>query len=284
MPEGDTIFRAASTLARALVGRTVARFDTAYAQLAVADDQAPLAGRTIEAVWSEGKHLLIAFSGAPALTLRTHMRMSGSWHIYRVGERWQRPAGEMRVLIETAPVAGADTFVAVAFNVPVAEFLDQPALVRSPTLRRLGPDLLGADFDPAVARQRLRARADLPMSEVLLDQSLAAGAGNVYRSEALFLAGVNPAHPASALTDQQIEALFALTSKLMKANVATGSSGQIVTYTGLRRTTRRADESERLWVYGRGGKPCRRCGTAIAYRKTGPDARGLYYCPQCQRG
>jgi endonuclease-8 len=282
MPEGDTIFRTASALTKALVGRTVARFDSAYAPLLAVDDQAPLAGRTIEAVWSEGKHLLMRFSGD--LTLRTHMRMSGSWHIYRVGEPWRVNQREMRIVIETAPQAGAETFVAVAFSVPVAEFLDGRALPRSRDLLRLGPDLLSAEFDPKVARERLRARPDRPMSEVLLDQSVAAGAGNVYRSESLFLAGLDPARPCSAVSDQALEALFALASKLMKANVGQTAAGGIVTYRGLRRTTGRSDEGARHWVYGRGGQPCRKCATPIAYRKTGPDARGLYYCPQCQRG
>ena len=287
MPEGDTIHRTAGTLARALVGRTVDRFETGYAQLARADDQAAIAGRTVEAVWAEGKHLLIGFSGG--LTLRTHMRMSGSWHIYRAGERWQRPRSEMRVLIETDAGSGtgiaAERFVAVGFLVPVAEFLDDRALARSPALLRLGPDLLGDGFDPALARQRLRAGPDQPMSEVLLDQSVAAGAGNVYRSEVLFLSQIDPALPASALSDEKLDALFALARKLMRANASgvDGAAGRIVTYSGLRRTTGRGDPSERLWVYGRGGKPCRRCGTPIAYRKTGPDARGLYFCLTCQR-
>jgi endonuclease-8 len=275
VPEGDTIHRAAATLAKALIGRTVTRFETGYAQLARADDQAPIAGRTVDEIWAEGKHLLMRFSGG--LTLRTHMRMSGSWHIYKPGQRWQRPRTEMRVLIET------DAYLAVAFLVPVAEFLDDRALERSPTLHRLGPDLLGETFDPAEARARLRARPDQPMSEVPLDQSIAAGAGNVYRSESLFLSKLDPARMASAVSDADIEALFTLLRKLMRANVAPGASGQIVTYTGLRRTTGRSDPGERLWVYGRGNKPCRRCGTPIAYRKVGPDARGLYFCPKCQR-
>ena len=275
MPEGDTIHRAAATLAKALTGRTVTRFETGYAQLARADDQSPIAGRTIDEVRAEGKHLLMRFSGG--LTLRTHMRMSGSWHIYRPGQRWQRPRSEMRVLIET------DAYHAVAFLVPVAEFLDDHALERSPALRRLGPDLLGDEFDPVQARQRLRAKPDQPLSEVPLDQSIAAGAGNVYRSESLFLAKLDPGRLASSVSDAEIEALFALLRKLMQANTATGASGQIVTYTGLRRTTGRSDPSERLWVYGRGNKPCRRCGAPIAYRKVGADARGLYFCPKCQR-
>lgn len=293
MPEGDTIYRAAATLARALVGRTVTRFETEYAQLARVDDNAPIAGRTIEAVWSEGKHLLMRFSGGHSL--RTHMRMNGSWHIYRPGDAWQRPRRDLRILIETGPAPPDPAtgvtpdpkgFVAVAFSVPVAELLDDRALARSPALRRLGPDLLAETFDPARARERARAGPDRPVSEIPLDQSVAAGAGNVYRSEVLFLCRLSPARPTSSVSDAALEALFALTRKLMLANVsASGAAGgpQIVTYTGLRRTTGRADPAERLWVYGRAGRPCRRCGTPIAYQKVGPDARGLYFCPSCQQ-
>jgi endonuclease-8 len=284
VPEGDTIYRAASALARALVGRTVTRFETAYAQLARVDDQSPLTGQTIDAVWSEGKHLLMRFSGGQ--TLRTHMRMNGSWHIYRPGDRWQRPRADLRILVETGPAPpDAVGIVAVAFSVPVAEFLDDRALARAPALRRLGPDLLSDAFDPAVARARARQGPDQMVSELPLDQSVAAGAGNVYRSEVLFLSALDPARLISTISDAELEALFALTRKLMKANVAgsgAAASGQIVTYTGLRRTTNRADPGERLWVYGRSGRPCRRCGTPIAYRKVGPDARGLYFCPGCQ--
>jgi endonuclease-8 len=282
VPEGDTIFRAAATLSRALVGRKVSRFETAYAQLSKVDDQEAIAGRTIDRVWAEGKHLLIAFSGGQ--TLRTHMRMSGGWHIYRIGERWQRPRSDMRIIIETdaQPENGLEGFVAVAFSVPVAEFLNERQLARSPELLRLGPDLLGETFDAKVAVQRLRARPDQPMSEVLLDQQVAAGAGNVFRSEVLFLSGIDPARLASDVSDSTLERMFLLARELLRGNVGPASTGGIVTYTGFRRTTRRSDERERLWVYGRSGNPCRKCGTAIAYRKTGPDARGLYYCPTCQ--
>ena len=281
MPEGDTIFRAAATLDRALKGRTVVRFQTGYAQLAAVDDQSPIAGRTVEGVEAQGKHLLMRFSGG--LTLRTHMRMNGSWHIYRPGDRWQRPRRDLRVLVET------EAYVAVGFSIPVAEFLDDRALARSPALQRLGPDLLGPSFDAAEALARLRARGDQPMSEVLLDQSIAAGAGNVFRSEVLFLSGIDPARLASTVDDQQLKDMFTLARKLLKANIrngvsaATADGGGIVTYTGLRRTTGRADPGERSWVYSRRGKPCRKCGTPIEYRKTGSGARGLYWCPRCQR-
>jgi endonuclease VIII len=182
----------------------------------------------------------------------------------------------MRILVAT------DAFEAVAFNVPVAEFLDDRALARSPALQRLGPDLLSADFDPAAALTSLRARGELPLHAALLNQTVLAGIGNVYRSELLFMLGLHPDTPVASLDDRQLADLVALARKLLQANVATGASASITTYTGFRRTTGRSDESERLWVYGRRGKPCRRCATPIEYRKVGVDARGLYFCPRCQ--
>jgi endonuclease VIII len=142
MPEGDTIYRAARVLHAALAGQVVTRFETGLAPLAARDRDDPIAGRTVERVAAAGKHLLMALSGG--LVLRTHMRMNGSWHIYRPGERWQMPHRAMRILIETAD------WVAVAFNVHVAEFVREDALSRHRPVATLGPDLLG-DFDPAQA-------------------------------------------------------------------------------------------------------------------------------------
>jgi endonuclease VIII len=303
MPEGDTIHRAAATLQRALQGRVVTGFETGYAQLARFDDDVPLRGRTVEWVRAAGKQLLMRFSSHPrgggALTLRTHMRMSGSWHIYRPGERWQRPRRDMRIVVAT------EAYVAVAFSVPEAEFLDDRALhaapaareatagteeaplrsrYRAPALRRLGPDLLGETFDIDEAVRRARAGHSRPVSELLLDQTVAAGAGNIFRSESLFLAGLDPSRPIADLPDEKLRHLFAVAARIMRANVATGARGSgIVTASTLRRSTGRSDAGARLWVYGRRGKPCRRCGTPIAYEKTGPHARGLYYCRTCQR-
>jgi endonuclease VIII len=274
MPEGDTIHRAADTLRRALVGRTVTGFDTAYAHLARVNDDAPLAGRTVEDVRAAGKHLLMTFSGG--LTLHTHMRMNGSWHIYRPGERWQRPGRDMRVVIET------DSFVAVGFSIPVAEWLDERALARQPELRRLGPDLLDDAWDADEALRRFRADPSRLVGDVVLDQRVAAGAGNVYRSEVMFLHGLAPLRTVGTLSDETIRALLETTRKLLRANIANGSSA-IVTYTGMRRTTGRADPGERLWVYGRGGRPCRRCGTPIQVDHLGAHARIVYHCPRCQR-
>jgi endonuclease-8 len=163
----------------------------------------------------------------------------------------------------------------------VAEFLDDRALERAPELHRLGPDLLADDFDAAEAVRRFRAHPDEPVSELLLNQTVVAGAGNIFRSEALFVAGIDPDKPARDLTDAQLGELIATARKLMKANVGATATGAIVTY-GRRRTTSRVHPADALWVYGRGNRPCRRCGTPIAYRKTGINARGLYYCPTCQ--
>jgi endonuclease-8 len=272
MPEGDTIFRAARTLDRALAGQVVTRFESVFPHLTRVDVDHRVTGRTVERVSSHGKHLLVWLSGD--LVLRTHMRMNGAWHIYRTGERWQRPRHEMRILL------GAGAFEAVAFNVPVAEFSTAAGLDR--TLADAGPDPLDAAFDPAEAVRRLRARGDIEIGEALLDQRAVAGIGNVYKSEILFAARVHPFAPVSVLDDAALEELVRWAVKFMRANVADGTSA-IVTYTGFRRTTRRADPSERLWVYGRAGKPCRRCGTPVSRRKQGPHARSTYWCETCQR-
>jgi endonuclease VIII len=274
VPEGDSIFRAARTLHRALAGKVVTRFESVLPALTRIDEDAPLAGRTVEEVSAAGKHLLMRFSGD--LVLRTHMRMNGSWHIYRPGERWQRSATDMRIVVATGD------FVAVAFNVPVAEFLTARTLARQPDLRRLGPDLLGAGFDREEAARRLRARAGEAIAEAVLNQSVIAGAGNVYKSEVLFLCRINPFTPVAALTDAQVAEVVETARSLLAANVGTSATGGIVTYVGMRRTTRRADPGERLWVYGRAGLPCRECGTLITRRAQGPDARLTYWCPRCQ--
>src|SRR5687767_10460511 len=170
MPEGDTIFRAARTLQRALAGRTVTRFESVFPRLTRVDDDAPIRGRTIDRVEARGKHLLIWFSGD--LVLRTHMRMHGSWHIYRPGERWQRPGHDMRIIVET------DAFHAVGFSIPIAEFTSVRDLERSGPLQAIGPDLLADDFDADEAVARVRARPAMDIADALLDQTALAGIGN----------------------------------------------------------------------------------------------------------
>lgn len=274
MPEGDTIFRAARTLNRALAGHQVTRFETVLPRLSRINEDTPITGRTIANVTSQGKWLLIEFSGD--LILLTHMLMSGSWHIYRPGETWQRSRPDMRILIAT------DRILAVAFKVPVAEFHTAASLARRKGFNQLGQDVLTEGFDEQAAQHSIRSRPDLEIGVALLTQSVLAGLGNVFKSEVCFASGINPFTRVASLTDFEIQKLIANSRKFMLANVSDNSGDQIITYTGFRRTTRRADPSERLWVYKRAGQPCRRCGTSILLRKQGLDARVTFWCPRCQ--
>jgi endonuclease-8 len=274
MPEGDTIHRAADTLQRAIGGQVVTRFESVLPKLTRADADAPIRGRTVERVEARGKHLLIWFSGD--LVLRTHMRMNGSWHIYRPGERWQRPHRDMRIVIETPAMH------AVAFTVPVAEFVTSRDLANHDVVAELGPDPLSDTFNAEQAIERIQAHGDIEIADVLLDQSVIAGIGNVFKSEVLFGARVNPFVPVSQLTREQLATIVAVATRFMRANVVSGVVSGFSRTASMRRTTGRADPSARLWVYGRGGQPCRRCGTAISRQKQGPYARSTYWCPKCQ--
>ena len=273
MPEGDTIFRAARTLHRVLAGKTVERFESVYPALNRVDEDRPVAGRTVERVTSRGKHLLMTFSGG--LVLHTHMRMNGTWHVYRPGERWQRPSREMRVLVATSDV------VAVGFNIPIAELLSTADLARHRQLGRLGPDVADDSFDREVVLQRMRASGSSAVADALLDQQILAGIGNVLKSEVLFVAGVHPFTALQQLDDDTLGRILDVSRRLMKMNVAetSATSGP---RTG-RQTTGSLDPFQKLWVYGRGGKACRRCGSRIQSRKTGLDARLTYWCPTCQK-
>jgi endonuclease VIII len=275
VPEGDTIFRAARTLHRALAGKSVVHFESVFPALTRVHVDTPLTQQTIEAVFAAGKHLLMRFSGG--LVLRTHMRMNGSWHIYRPGEPWQRSRRDMRIVVATAD------FVAVGFNIPVSEFIPAGGLERHEELRRLGPDLLSDTFDEEDALRRMRDRpADL-IADVLLNQRVMAGIGNVYKSEVLFAGGINPFTPVNRLDDRALRSLIAIGRRFLRANVDTALA-PMTTYAGYRRTTGRDNPRERLWVYGRVGLPCRRCGARIRLRKHGPAARLTYWCPTCQAG
>ena len=259
---------------RVLSGHLVTKFETAYAHLDRVNVDTPIVGRTIERIESAGKHHLIVFSGD--LILRTHMRMNGSWHLYRHGERWWRGPQAMRVRIDTAD------WVAVAFNVPVAELVTPKELTTTGPVAKLGPDLLGREFDRDEAVRRLIASAHQPIAMSLLDQRFVAGIGNVYKSEVLFLSGVNPFTPVAAVPKETLERMMDLARGLLQDNVIDGTSPRIQTYRNLRMTNRASEHDESLWVYGRAGKPCRKCATPIEARKMGIEARTTYWCPQCQ--
>jgi endonuclease-8 len=281
MPEGDTLFRAATTLRKALLGRIVTRFESEVPGVAVVDDRTPVAGRRVSAVEARGKHLLITFSVEPSeneptpdtsapnasdLILHTHLRMTGSWHVYRPGERWQKPERYAKVVIYT------DAFVAPCFSAPVVELLTEWQTQRHTDLQELGPDAMTDEFDAEEAKQRLLRRPEVEIGVALMNQRLMAGVGNVYKSEVLFMLRVSPFAKVGELGESMIEQLVAESHRLLRLNQDRGS----------RRTVFGLSERDRLWAYGRSGEPCRVCGATIHMRRQGLDARSTYYCPHCQ--
>jgi endonuclease-8 len=265
MPEGDTIFRTAEVLRATLVGRriTAARAQARPGLRRVPDLSRVLAA-TVASVEARGKHLLIGFDNG--LTLRSHLRMTGSWHRYRPGERWRLPMHRASAILETAES------VAVAFDTPVVELLTDAELRRSTPLTTLGPDLLSRDFDADEALHRLRERANAELGNALLDQRAVAGIGNVYKSELAFLEGLDPWATVADLEDRELRSVLATARRLLQANVRGGA----------RVTTGSTARGEGLWVYGRAGRPCRRCGTPIRSARQGDLARLTYWCPRCQ--
>ncbi|HEY8182574.1 MAG TPA: DNA-formamidopyrimidine glycosylase family protein [Thermoanaerobaculia bacterium] len=241
MPEGDTIFRIARTLDEALAGKVVTRFETMLPKL----ERGSIKGRTVQRVRSVGKNLIIEFSGD--LSLRTHLRMNGSWHLYRAGERWRKKRDDMRIVIATAD------FEAVGFNIPVAELNSELAV---------GPDLLGKTLDIDEVVRRIHEHASEEIGSVLLNQHVVAGIGNIYKSEVLYVCGINPFMRVETLDDTALQRIV--------------KKGRAI----LQRSTR---ERPRFQVYERGGQPCRKCGSRIEYKKQGPEIRGTYWCPKCQR-
>ena len=275
MPEGDTIFRTARALGRALTGKPVSGFRSTYPLLTRFHDDTPLTGQTVEQVESRGKWLLIYFSGGG--TLATHMLMSGSWHIYRPGERWQQPRMNMRIVLENSE------YVAVGFRVPVAKMLKPDELARALRIPAPAIDVLSEVFDAVEVEGRLLAHSDEEIGDVLLHQEVMAGVGNVFKSEICFVAGIHPFCKVAALSLEQVRASIAVAQRLVAANVLEDSGDSIVTYGGRkRRTTHEADPTASQWVYGRNGAPCRRCGERVRRRIQGPDARVTFWCARCQ--
>ena len=275
MPEGDTIFRTARALSRALVGKPITGFRSNYPLITRFHDDTPLTGQVVERVESRGKWLLMHFSGD--LILLTHMLMNGSWHIYRPGERWRFSRERMRIIVATEQI------IAVAFNLQIAEFHTPETLLRRQGFSALGPSVLSTEFDEMEAANRLLAHPQLEVGDALLKQSIVSGIGNVFKSEICFACNVHPLRKVSSLTRDEAIQLMATARKFLRANVNDTSGSQIVTYTGFRRTTTRANPQERLWVYKRAGEPCRRCGQLLESAKQGLDARVTFWCPACQK-
>ncbi|MGA9668490.1 MAG: DNA-formamidopyrimidine glycosylase family protein [Terracidiphilus sp.] len=275
MPEGDTIFRTARALSRALMAKPLTGFQSTYPLLARFNDDTPLTGQIVEQVESRGKWLLIHFSGGAILA--THMLMSGSWHIYRPGERWQQSRINMRILLENSD------YIAVGFRVPVAKMLQPQELARAARIPAPAIDILNEEFDAAQALRRLLMHKNEEIADVLLRQEVLAGVGNVFKSEICFVAATNPFCKVAALTESKAKALIATAQKLVAANVREDSGDTIETYGGRkRRTTHESDPAASLYVYGRNGEPCRICGEPIRRRIQGPGARVTFWCQHCQ--
>jgi endonuclease-8 len=261
MPEGDTVWLAGQRLREALAGQRLTTSDFRVPQLATTD----LTGRVVLDVVPRGKHLLTRIEGA--LTLHTHFRMDGTWHLYEAGARWTGgPDWQVRVVLASA------RWTAVGYRLPVVELL--PTAEEDRAVGHLGPDVLGPDWDLDEAVRRLRSQPAREVGMALLDQQNLAGIGNLYRTEALFLQGLTPWVTVADVPD--LPALVERSRRLMLAN--RGHWAQ--TTTG---SLRRGEDH---WVFERQGRPCRRCGTRIASAEQGdaPYARLTYWCPNCQLG
>jgi endonuclease-8 len=258
MPEGDTIHRAASALRTALGGKAMTRFDAPSLVGPV-----PQAGRTIEDVESHGKHVEIAWDNG--MILHTNMRLSGSWHVYRHGENWRRPYQQMRASIEN------DDWVAVCFNAPLVETYRRPDKRRHPGMGGVGPDLTRPDVDLAAIARLLLAYDDggVRIGEVLLDQRVMFGLGNVLRSEVLWSTGISPFAPVGALGERDAVRIVNTAVAQVRSNLREGRPAT-------------ADVRGGVAVYGRNGQGCVRCPGTVDRVRMGAHDRILYWCPSCQ--
>jgi endonuclease-8 len=246
MPEGDTIWRTAAALRDRLVGCRVRR-----------SSHQRLEGCRVEAVEPVGKHLLIRFEGG--WTLHSHMGMTGSWHLYRPAERWRKPAWKVRALLE------CDDVVAVCFSAPRVELTREAGAA----VGHLGPDILAPELDLEQVVERARRLGPVAVGGLLLDQRVCAGIGNVYKCEALWARRLDPWRSSTEVPDRELGELYAYARKAMVANL----EGTI---------DRRFPGHGSPAVHGRRGRPCPRCGSPIASRQQGEQARWTYYCPRCQ--
>ena len=265
MPEGDTVWNTAHVLHGALAGSVIRHSDFRVPALATVD----LSGWRVRGCASRGKHLLLRFTGPDdgrAMTLHSHLRMDGAWRVYSTGETWRgRPAHLIRVVLRTL------TTVAVGYHLHDLALV--PTDKEETLVGHLGPDLLGSPdepggWDPAEAVRRLRAQPDRTLGEALLDQRNLAGIGNLYRAEILFLRGI---HPTTTVADvEDLPAVADLAHRLLLANKGRWTQA----------TTGSVRRGEEVYVYGRAGAPCRRCGTLI--ERDAVADRSTFWCPACQ--
>lgn len=259
MPEGDTVHKLTVFLDAALRGQPVAEV-----RLHPALGPSRGAGQ-ISAVVCKGKHLTIRFSDGSELC--SHLGLYGAWHRYRPGEPWRKPARQASILID----AGA--WLYICFNARAAQWLHSGGLRAGDQRRRLGADLITERLDPAALLGRIAALpATTLLVDVLLDQRVAAGIGNVYKSELLFLCGCRPWQSLGATAPARLLQLYGRAGALLQANLGGGR----------RRTRVDSDGRGPLWVYGRRGRPCLHCGQSIQRGLLGARPRSTYWCPGCQ--
>jgi endonuclease-8 len=259
VPEGDTVYRAARKLDRALSGRELVRTDFRVPQLATTD----LSGATVTETVSRGKHLLTRIaSGSDLWTLHTHLKMEGSWRVYALDEKWKRPAHQARVVLATSERQ------AVGFSLGIVGLL--PTADEDSVVGHLGPDLLGPDWDEAEALRRLLSDPARPVVQALLDQTNLAGIGNMYAAELCFVSGVHPLTPVGDVPD--LPRMVRRGKQMLEVNKERA----------LQSTT--GNLREPLWVYRRDQAACRRCRTLINVDMSGPPGRerAMYWCPSCQ--
>ncbi|WP_078119775.1 DNA-formamidopyrimidine glycosylase family protein [Thiosocius teredinicola] len=260
MPEGDTIFKLAAYLKPVLTDQRI-QVGTLRDQPAV-----DLAGREITDVFAHGKHLFIAFDDEHML--RSHLGMWGSWHHYAIDETWQKPARQASIVLELGQR------VYVCFNAQQVELMRKHGVRARQFGIVMGPDLLAdeVDIDDIVTRAREMSAPSRPIADVLLDQRIASGIGNVYKSEVLFIECCQPASELQQLDHAVLRNLYQRASELLNENTRGGP-----------RITRRAnDQADTLWVYGRTGLPCLRCDTPIESMRFGKAQRSTFWCPHCQ--
>ncbi len=271
MPEGDTIHKLAAALRPPLEGRTLGGLwlrDRGWLR--------PLAEQPVREVAALGKHLLIVIGAAPrdAWVLHVHLGMHGRWHRFGRDRAWPRPQHQAVVRLEVAQETH------VCSRAARAELLRRLEVATHPSLSRLGPDLLAPPVDFAAIVRRARRREPRSAAELLLDQRVACGIGNVYKSEVLFLEGVHPGTPVATLSDAAVERLYRRASQLMRWNlrsVRRTTLRPVATGERLPRAAR-----ERSWVYDRAREPCRRCAALVRTARLGDDARPTWWCPSCQ--
>ena len=261
MPEGDALYRFAQRVGGALTGKVILAARS-HGPGPVPQVQR-IVGQACTGVRSQGKNLIISFENG--LALRGHLRMYGSWHVYKPGDPWTRPEREARLVLEV------DDAVVVNFSAPVIELLEERHLEQHRPIANLGPNLLDDDFDVETALVRLRdpLRAEMTIGDAIMDQRVAAGVGNIWKHESLFRCGLNPWRRVGEITDDELRSLLSVAQALLRASVGKPNALEL-------------KHRPSMYVYMRPGQPCRRCHTRLLTARQGIDIRFTTWCPNCQ--